>query len=255
MHFYSYEISNTLSIMLILHKVNAELLGYVCSTGPPACIFHRLKYGRGRAMAQAVSRRPLTAAARVRAQVNPVGFVMDKVALGQVFLRVLRFSPANIIPPWASHFRKWKIIALSLTHSHPGTNNRPLKAAAVQWDVSLTPKSEYQNKYGRRILFWSLWVVLRPVLWSSVLTLLLKLRLINDQSINQSSNEGKRIRNKATIRRMNLPDRLITLSSIIYIRFTFNLTQLFSCVIGSGFPYIMFFRLSSFLSFSVSGGW
>jgi hypothetical protein len=28
-----------------------------------------------------------------------VGFVMDKVALGQVFLRVLLFSPVNIIPP------------------------------------------------------------------------------------------------------------------------------------------------------------
>jgi hypothetical protein len=39
-----------------------------------------------RAMAKAVSRRPLNAAAWVRAQVNPVGFVVDKVALGQVFL-------------------------------------------------------------------------------------------------------------------------------------------------------------------------
>jgi hypothetical protein len=28
-----------------------------------------------------------------------VGFVVDKVALGQVFLRVLRFSPVTIIPP------------------------------------------------------------------------------------------------------------------------------------------------------------
>jgi hypothetical protein len=28
-----------------------------------------------------------------------VGFVVDKVALGQVFLRVLLFSPVNIIPP------------------------------------------------------------------------------------------------------------------------------------------------------------
>jgi hypothetical protein len=28
-----------------------------------------------------------------------VGFVVDKVALGQVFLRVIRFSPVNIIPP------------------------------------------------------------------------------------------------------------------------------------------------------------
>jgi hypothetical protein len=31
-----------------------------------------------------------------------VGFVLDIVALGQVFLRVLRFSPVNIIPPWLS---------------------------------------------------------------------------------------------------------------------------------------------------------
>jgi hypothetical protein len=28
-----------------------------------------------------------------------VGFVVDKGALGQVFLRALRFSPVNIIPP------------------------------------------------------------------------------------------------------------------------------------------------------------
>jgi hypothetical protein len=46
----------------------------------------------GCAMAQAVSRRPLTAAAWVHAQVNPVGCVVDKVALEQVFLRVLQFS-------------------------------------------------------------------------------------------------------------------------------------------------------------------
>jgi hypothetical protein len=28
-----------------------------------------------------------------------MGFVVDKVSLGQVFLRVLRFTPSNIIPP------------------------------------------------------------------------------------------------------------------------------------------------------------
>jgi hypothetical protein len=51
-------------------------------------------------MAQVVSRRPLTAEARVRALGSiHVGFVVDKVALGQVFLRVLRFSPVDIIPP------------------------------------------------------------------------------------------------------------------------------------------------------------
>jgi hypothetical protein len=45
-------------------------------------------------MAQAVSCRPLTAVARVCTWVNPVGFLVDKVALGQVFLRVLWFSPS-----------------------------------------------------------------------------------------------------------------------------------------------------------------
>jgi hypothetical protein len=64
----------------------------------------RIAAAEGRAVTQAVSRRPLPAAARV----NPLGFVVDKVAPGQVFLRVLRFSPVNIIPPWAPHFRKLK---------------------------------------------------------------------------------------------------------------------------------------------------
>jgi hypothetical protein len=81
-------------------------------------------------MSQAVCRRPLIAAAWVHARVNPVRFVVDKVALGQVFLRVFRF----IIPPWAPYFRKLqKKIVLSFihSHSHPGTNNRHVKAAAV----------------------------------------------------------------------------------------------------------------------------
>jgi hypothetical protein len=55
-------------------------------------------------MAQAVSRRPLTAAAWVRAsRINPLVFVVDKVAVGQVFLRVIRFYPVSIIPPCAPH--------------------------------------------------------------------------------------------------------------------------------------------------------
>jgi hypothetical protein len=47
-------------------------------------------------MAQVVCRRFLTAEARVRAGSIHVGFVVDKVTLGQVFLRVFRFSPVNI---------------------------------------------------------------------------------------------------------------------------------------------------------------
>jgi hypothetical protein len=87
-------------------------------------------------MAQAVSRQPLTAADRVRAWVNPVGFVVDKVALGQVFLRVLRFSTVNIIPPWTPHFIHPFIPSLNLIR---GRTKGPKKAAAVQRDVSLTP--------------------------------------------------------------------------------------------------------------------
>jgi hypothetical protein len=56
---------------------------------------------QGCAMAEVVSYQPLTAAAQVHAWVNPVGFVVDKVALGQVSLQALWFSPVNIIPPCA----------------------------------------------------------------------------------------------------------------------------------------------------------
>jgi hypothetical protein len=36
-----------------------------------------------------------------------VAFVMDKVAIGQVFLLVLRLSPVSIIPPWFSTLITW----------------------------------------------------------------------------------------------------------------------------------------------------
>jgi hypothetical protein len=50
------------------------------------CKYERKSLRIGRAMVQAVSRRPLTVVARVRARVSPVGYVVDSVALGQVFL-------------------------------------------------------------------------------------------------------------------------------------------------------------------------
>ena len=59
----------------------------------------KLRTKSGRAMAQAVSRRPLTAEARVRSRSDHVGFVVEKVALGQVLLRVLRFSTVTFITP------------------------------------------------------------------------------------------------------------------------------------------------------------
>jgi hypothetical protein len=45
----------------------------------------------GRVIAQAVSRRLPTAAARVRAGSGHVGFVVDKVALGQLFSKYFGF--------------------------------------------------------------------------------------------------------------------------------------------------------------------
>jgi hypothetical protein len=67
-------------------------------------------------MAQAVSRRPLTAEARVRS-----GFVVDKVALGEDFPRVLRFSPVNFIPPVLNYTEKQKKLITFIT----GLHNKP----------------------------------------------------------------------------------------------------------------------------------
>jgi hypothetical protein len=52
----------------------------------------------------AVSRRSLTAQARIRARVSPCEFMAGKVPLGQVSLRLLLFSPGNITPSWLSIF-------------------------------------------------------------------------------------------------------------------------------------------------------
>jgi hypothetical protein len=42
-----------------------------------------------------------------------VGFVVGKVALGQVYLGVLRFSPDNFIPPLLHYTEKRKELSLS----------------------------------------------------------------------------------------------------------------------------------------------
>jgi hypothetical protein len=52
-----------------------------------------------RAVAQAVCRSPLNTYARVHLQVNHVGFVLDKVALGEVIIRILRSSTVSVILP------------------------------------------------------------------------------------------------------------------------------------------------------------
>jgi hypothetical protein len=47
-------------------------------------------------MPRAANRRPLAAEPRFRSNVRDV---VDKVALGRVFFRVLRFLPVTVIPP------------------------------------------------------------------------------------------------------------------------------------------------------------
>jgi len=48
-------------------------------------------------MAQAVSRWPLTAEARIRSQISQTKMCVDKEVLGRGFLRVFRVSPVSII--------------------------------------------------------------------------------------------------------------------------------------------------------------
>jgi hypothetical protein len=77
--------------LLKMHTIYfSETLVYTCITTQNYSIVGRL-----RPLAAGLSpRRPGFAPGSTH-----VGFVVDKVALGQVFLRVLRFSPVNIIPP------------------------------------------------------------------------------------------------------------------------------------------------------------
>jgi hypothetical protein len=45
------------------------------------------------------SHKLLTQKAWVLSQSNPRGFIVNRVAMGQVFLRVLQFTPLSIVPP------------------------------------------------------------------------------------------------------------------------------------------------------------
>jgi hypothetical protein len=74
-----------------------------------------IKHSNGHTMAQAVSRRVLNVETRIHLQVNPCGIV-DKVAVGQAFIRVHRYSRViSIIPPWPF-----------ILIYHLGMNNRPV---------------------------------------------------------------------------------------------------------------------------------
>jgi len=68
-------------------------------------------------MAQAVCRWPLTARSEIDPRSIHVGFVVDKLAMTQVYLRELRGLAIGIIPPKAQahsfiHYRRFIILAI-----------------------------------------------------------------------------------------------------------------------------------------------
>jgi hypothetical protein len=61
-----------------------------------------------------------------------VGFVENKVALGQVFPRVLRFSPANFIPSVLHYLEKRKKMIIFLFIFNTGLHNKPTRLRCVR---------------------------------------------------------------------------------------------------------------------------
>jgi hypothetical protein len=65
-----------------------------------------------------VSRRTLTAEARVRSRVSPCGIYGGQSGTGIGFPRVLRFSPVNFIRTGAPLLGKMKILIIFITGLH-----------------------------------------------------------------------------------------------------------------------------------------
>ena len=71
-----------------------------------------------------------------------VGFVVNKVALGQGFLWVLRFLPVNFIPPLLHYAEKWEKIMIFLIIFITELHNKPQGCGA---SVALLRGSSPQN--------------------------------------------------------------------------------------------------------------
>ena len=66
-----------------------------------------------------------------------VGFVVDKVALGQVFPLVLRFSPVNFISPVLHYTKKKLIIFITGLHNKPYGCGASVASAAGRFNWSM----------------------------------------------------------------------------------------------------------------------
>jgi hypothetical protein len=92
----------------------------------------------GRYVAQAVSCRLPTTAARVRAQVRPCGICGEQSDTGAGFLRLLRFPLPILIPPPASH-------ASSIIRGRYNRQNRVRRAKWTQSDPTPRNKEKTEN--------------------------------------------------------------------------------------------------------------
>jgi hypothetical protein len=80
---------------------------------------HNYTSQRGRAIAQVVNRWLFTSAGRASAQVSPVGFVVDKVALGQVFLKSPSVFPCQYHSTAAPYSLMYHLGDGQRTHKSP----------------------------------------------------------------------------------------------------------------------------------------
>jgi hypothetical protein len=71
-----------------------------------------------------------------------VGFVVDEVALGQVFPRVLLFSPVGFIPPVLHYKEKWRKLIIFITglHNKPEGCGAPVTSAAGPFTTKKTQR-------------------------------------------------------------------------------------------------------------------
>jgi hypothetical protein len=119
----------TWSVVMSLHRFKAwskKLI--ICGF-----FYKSVLYIVGRAIAQAVSRRLPTAAARVRAQVRSCGICGGQSGTGTGFRRVLPFPLPVLIPPTAPHsssiIRSWY--------------NRSVSGRRTKWTQSHPTKKKY----------------------------------------------------------------------------------------------------------------
>jgi hypothetical protein len=106
-------------------------------------------------MAQEVSFRPITAETQLRSQASTWKFVIDKVALGQVFPQSASISLVSTIPPMLHvHLHLNVALASRKNGRHLGTckafhlvSQGPVRSVTTAWPDSLTKRCGYAQEH------------------------------------------------------------------------------------------------------------